>query len=135
VGAKAMLHPAVPRDVYLSIAAACDIGLVATIAETGVPTFPSKTIDYLRVGLPVVASVESTTDYRTFVEDNGFGLVVPAGESRSWLDAISRIVDDPDIHATMVRAGRAALQTHFDVANAARLILKEGLGLGDAADA
>ena len=134
-GDNVMLHPAVPRDVYLSIAAACDIGLVATIAETGVPTFPSKTIDYLRVGLPVVASVESTTDYRTFVEDNGFGLVVPAGESRSWLDAISRIVDDPDIHATMVRAGRAALQTHFDVANAARLILKEGLGLGDAADA
>lgn len=126
-GNNVLLHPAVSRETYLSIAAACDVGLVATLGGTGVPTFPSKTIDYLRVGLPVVASVESTTDYRNFVEENGFGLAVTAGDAKGWLQAILKIVDMPDLHAAMIAAGRDALRTHFDVANAARLILTEGL--------
>lgn len=127
-GDNVLLLPPVARDDYLRVAAACDIGPVATIADTGVPTFPSKTIDYLRVGLPVVASVESTTDYRAFIEENGFGTAVTAGDTEGWLDAIARIVDAPHLHAAMAAAGRPALEAHFDVARAARLILDEGLG-------
>jgi len=124
-----MLHAAVARETYLEIAAACDVGLVATLGDTGVPTFPSKTIDYLRVGLPIAASIEATTDYGDFVEHNGFGSAVIAGDPSRWLDAITRIIDAPENHAAMVEAGHRALRKHFDVRQAARLILKEGLGL------
>lgn len=124
-----VLHPPVARDAYLQVAAACDIGLVATLGGTGVPTFPSKTIDYLRVGLPIAASIEATTDYGNFVEDNGFGTAVIAGDAATWLDAVTRILDAPETHKAMVAAGRCALRAHFDVAQAARLILKEGLDL------
>ncbi|HWI86378.1 MAG TPA: glycosyltransferase, partial [Sphingomonas sp.] len=65
-GDNAILHPAVTRDAYLEIASACDVGLVATVPNTGVPTFPSKTIDYLRAGIPIAASIETTTDYGAF---------------------------------------------------------------------
>lgn len=128
-GDNLLLHPPVARDAYLEVAAACDIGLVATLGDTGVPTFPSKTIDYLRVGLPIAASIEATTDYGDFVEENGFGTAVVAGDPARWLEAIVRILDTPAVHGKMIQAGRRALLAHFDVAQAARLILKEGLGL------
>jgi glycosyltransferase involved in cell wall biosynthesis len=128
-GDNVRLHPPVPRDSYLEIAAACDLGLVATLGDTGVPTFPSKTIDYLRVGLPIAASIEATTDYGDFVEENGFGTAVIAGKVQIWLDAVTHILDSPETHAAMVSAGRRALLAHFDVAQAAQLVLREGLGL------
>jgi len=126
-GDNVRLMPPVAREAYLSIAAACDVGLVATLGDTGVPTFPSKTIDYLRTGLPVAASIETSTDYGAFVEDNGFGIAVRAGDTAAWLAAIVRIVDTPDLREAMIANGRRALLAHFDVAQAARLILAHGI--------
>jgi glycosyltransferase involved in cell wall biosynthesis len=117
-----------PRDEYLALAGACDIGLVSTTADTGVPTFPSKTIDYIKAGLPVVASVETTTDYRDFVCENGFGVVVDAGDQAGLLAAIGALVDDPVRRETMIQAGRRTLSEHFDVAATARKIMAQGLG-------
>jgi glycosyltransferase involved in cell wall biosynthesis len=118
-----LLRAPVPRDEYLKIASACDIGLVSTVATAGVPTFPSKTIDYMRAGLPVVASVETVTDYRTFIEHNGFGVAVNAGDPIACFAAVRDIVDDPITYARMRQAGYAALG-QFDVAVAAAAILK-----------
>jgi hypothetical protein len=39
---------------------ACDVGIVCTVAGVD-SSFPSKTIDYLRAGLPIVAAVEQDT--------------------------------------------------------------------------
>lgn len=58
--------PRVPRAEYLDVIRACDIALVSTARNVDVPTFPSKTLDYLRAGLPIVASVEKSTDYGQF---------------------------------------------------------------------
>jgi len=128
-GDNVVLRPSIARSAYLQIAAACDIGLVATLGNTGAPTFPSKTIDYLRVGLPIAASIEATTDYGDFIEENGFGRAVIAGDTARWLDAVMGILDEPETYSAMVAAGRRTLLAHFDVAQASRLILKEGLDL------
>jgi O-antigen/teichoic acid export membrane protein len=113
----------VGRDDYLALIAACDVGIVATVANVDVPTFPSKTIDYLRAGLPVAASVEASTDFDAFVEAQGFGLAVAAGRPDRLLDAIASIVGDQDRRRAMVLAGRRTLQEVFnvDVAVAAML--------------
>ena len=105
----------VGRDDYLALIAACDVGIVATVANVDVPTFPSKTIDYLRAGLPVTASVEASTDFDSFVETQGFGLAVAAGRPDRVLDAIASIVGDDDRRRAMVLAGRKTLREVFDV--------------------
>ena len=121
--ANVQLRPPVARDAYLGFIAACDIGLVSTVAGTGVPTFPSKTIDYLRAGLPIVASVETTTDYRAFVTDNGFGVVVDAGNPVALRDAIRDLSASPERRRAMADAGRVALNRHFDVRRTAGRLL------------
>jgi glycosyltransferase involved in cell wall biosynthesis len=103
------------RDEYLALVAACDVGIVATVANVDVPTFPSKTIDYLRAGLPVVASVEATTDFDEFVEARGFGLSVRAGDPVGLLETIGAILADDDRRMDMVAAGRLTLRETFNV--------------------
>jgi glycosyltransferase involved in cell wall biosynthesis len=127
--ANVALEPAMARDEYLQLISACDLGLVSTVADVGVPAFPSKTWDYLRAGLPVVASVEiagdaSNPDYGGMVEQYGFGRIVPAGDARKFLDAILSVIDDEKQMQRMSDAGRRALEEVHDARSAVRRILE-----------
>jgi glycosyltransferase involved in cell wall biosynthesis len=115
----------VGRDDYLALAASCDVGIVATVPNVDVPTFPSKTIDYLRAGLPVAASVEATTDFGEFVEAHGFGVAVTAGQSGQLLAAIVEILSDERRRAAMILAGRQVLRDVFNVEVAVTAMLDQ----------
>ena len=93
------------------------------MAGVDVPTFPSKTLDYLRAGVPVVASVEATTDYGAFVEERGFGVAEVAGDPVRLLGGIARVLESPDARRAMVAAGRRTLTDIFDVNRAALALL------------
>ncbi len=127
-GDNVLLLPPVGRDAYLHLLSACTVALVATVANTGVPTFPSKTIDYLRAGLPVVAAVEDSTDYSAFVEENGFGIATSAGDIPAYVDAIATLMNDELRRAQMAAAGRTALARHFDPDVAAATMMELALG-------
>jgi len=125
VGSNVIHIPAVSRDAYLQIAMSCDVGLISTVANSGVPTFPSKVIDYLRAGLPVIASVESSTDFGSYVEQAGFGKHVPAGDANRYFSAICEVVDSAIIRRDMCLSGYRALRDGFDVEAAAAAVLAE----------
>lgn len=126
-GANLTLIPPLERDAYLDLAASCDIGLVVTVPISDIPTFPSKTLDYLQASIPVVAAVEPDTDFRPFVEQHGFGIVVAAGDAQALLDAVTTLAQDPRLRHEMAAAGRRALVEVFDVKQAAGHILTAGL--------
>lgn len=118
-----VLIPGLGRDRYLELAAACDVGIVCTVSGVDAPTFPSKTLDYLRAGLPIAASVEAATDYGRTIEQAGFGLATEAGAPEKLLDIILSISTDKTRAAQMSRQGRAALSDMFDVGRATAQIL------------
>jgi glycosyltransferase involved in cell wall biosynthesis len=120
-----MLLAGMGRDQYLTLASACDVGIVCTVPNVDVPTFPSKTIDYLRAGLPVVASVEATTDFGDFVREQGFGLATGSGHPEALLAAIETIVDDSKAAKLMRISGQRTLHEVFAVEAAARTILAQ----------
>jgi glycosyltransferase involved in cell wall biosynthesis len=110
----------IPRQDYLSVVSACDVGIVCTVGNVDVPTFPSKIIDYLRVGLPVVASVQTSTDYGRFIENNGVGLAVGAGDPRAMVGAIAH---DGVVRKRMAATGRRVLTECFYVQRVAARLL------------
>ncbi|VVE81582.1 glycosyltransferase WbuB [Pandoraea sputorum] len=63
----------IPRDEYLTFLTACDIGVVFNSGTVSVPTFPSKSIDYFRAGLPILGAVEAATDYSEILENDIHG--------------------------------------------------------------
>lgn len=127
-GDNVRVIPPLPRDEYLSVASACDIGVNATAAHVVVPTFPTKTIDYLRARIPIAASVEAASDYGEFVEDNGVGLTSPAGDPRALLGILQRMAEDPAMRQRMRNAAQPTLDKYLDVRVAARSIIEDCFG-------
>ncbi|HEN8799340.1 TPA: glycosyltransferase family 4 protein [Pseudomonas putida] len=115
----------VPRERYLDIAQACDVALVCTVRDVDVPSFPSKTIDYLRVGLPIVASVERSTDYGDFIVAQDVGVRVEAGEPARLHECIELLLADPQGLARMARRGPECMAEHFDVEQVARQLIDQ----------
>jgi glycosyltransferase involved in cell wall biosynthesis len=77
-------RPAMPRDAYLQLLTACDVGMVATVAGVTSFTIPSKTLDYLRAGLPVVAALEAGSDLSALLERYGVGRAVAFGDPEGF---------------------------------------------------
>lgn len=48
-----LLYDYVPRDEYLALVSACQLGIVATVDNVDVPTFPSKLLIILGVPSPL----------------------------------------------------------------------------------
>ena len=117
-----LLKP-MPRPEYLELATACDAGLVVTVADTVVPTFPSKTIDYVRTGLPVLASVEEGTDFGQIVSDQGFGRAIIAGDSKRLHQAILDIFEDRSALRKMREASERSAVEFFSVSRACQEII------------
>lgn len=84
----------IPRTSYLSFLSACDVGIVSTVRGVSVPTFPSKTLDYLHARLPILASVEECTDFGDFIAGNGLGSSVRAGNCEEFAAAVEKFVGD-----------------------------------------
>lgn len=113
----------IPRNEYLKVAGACDVALVCTVRDVDVPSFPSKTIDYLRLGLPIVASVEKTTDFGDFLAEQGVGVGVEAGQPEVLLGAIESLLVDQDRLNAMSARGPECFQEHFEVRRVASQLL------------
>jgi glycosyltransferase involved in cell wall biosynthesis len=111
------------RDEFLSLLTACDIGLIATVPQVDSSSFPTKTIDYLRASLPVVAAVEATSDYRAFLEQWKIGISLAAGDAKALFAAVTQMADDPKMTAGFEHRARACLEEVFDAKRAAQRIL------------
>jgi glycosyltransferase involved in cell wall biosynthesis len=72
------------REEYLHSLNGFDVGLIITVPEVSVPSFPSKVIDYFKAALPVLAAVEESTDFGDFIESIGAGVSVISSD----LDAL-----------------------------------------------
>lgn len=116
--------PTVQRDRYLSVVSACDVGMVATVRGVSSFSFPTKTIDYLRAGLPVVAAVEPGSDYTDILTGYDVGRSVAFDDAGGYLAALEALTaPDLDRAALRVRADRA-LDEVFDVRHSARTVLE-----------
>lgn len=101
---------------YRQLATAFDVGIIATASDVAVPSFPSKVIDYVRCGIPVVALVQPPSDFGEFIERLSIGIATadPAGDR--ILASIYRALESIEMEV----AGAYALREVFDV-NRARL--------------
>lgn len=63
-----------PQDQYLSFLAACDVGMIILNERMATPNFPSKSLSYLNMRVPILAALDHTTDFGEYLEDNNAGL-------------------------------------------------------------
>ena len=114
---------ALPRSEYLKLISACDCGIVATQRDTGVPTFPSKTLDYFRAGIPVVASVEDSTDFGIFLMEKEAGVVARSGDAEELATKIIELTSDKKRAEKITNNSRNLVENYFNVQSIVHQIL------------
>lgn len=121
----------VARSDYLSLIGACDVGMVATVKEFTSWAFPSKTIDYLRVGIPFVTAVEPGSDYPALLEPYGVSENVECGDAAAFQAAVEKLAKDARPRPRTRESARQCLDQVFDVRHAVNAVLR---AVGEPAD-
>lgn len=116
--ANLLYHPALSREDYLQLLGACDVGMVATVPGVTSFSLPSKTIDYLRTGLPIVAAIEHGSDFIAILEKYQVGAAVPFGDSVAFQSQAERLA----LAGRVNEAAERCLREVFDVGHAVATI-------------
>jgi glycosyltransferase involved in cell wall biosynthesis len=115
--------PATSRSAYGELLGACDVGMVATVPGVSSFSIPSKTVDYLRAGLPIVAAVEPGSDFAAILESYGVGRAVPFREPLAFFKEAERLATDLHLRAAAREAAPRCLEEVFDVRHAVDTII------------
>jgi glycosyltransferase involved in cell wall biosynthesis len=117
--ANVLYRSPLSRSDYLELLGACDVGMVATVPGVTSFSIPSKTIDYLRAGLPIVAAVEHGNDFVQILERYGVGAAVPFGDSNGFFLEAERLAK----RGRVTERAERCLREIFDVRHALATVL------------
>ena len=95
------------------------IGLVSQRAEITEFNLPSKLMNYMAHGIPVLASVNPRSETARIVRESGSGWVTDATDPRAFAEKASHILCDRDALRGAGAAGHAFAQRHFAPASVA----------------
>ena len=115
----------IPREDYEKLISSCDVGIVSLDVRFTVPNFPSKTVDYLKLGLPILASLDrcSLDDYGYLLEnDIKAGLVCDATDTIKYKENLLKLVNDKKLYTELSIKGRKYYEDNFNVENNYKMI-------------
>jgi glycosyltransferase involved in cell wall biosynthesis len=94
-----------PELLYASVLAAADVLLVNQRGTVRDMALPSKLTSYFASGRPVVAAVAPESETAVEIRDSGAGIVCAPDSPAALLDAISCLVDDPQLAVSLGARG------------------------------
>lgn len=118
----------VPREDYEKVTASCDIGLVSLDERFTVPNFPSKTTDYFKLSLPILASLDkcASKDYGDFLQNKvKGGLFAEAGSVEELYEQFMKLYLNENLRKTLGNNGRKYYEENLSVDKAYEAIKNE----------
>ena len=118
----------IPRVDYEKLTAACDIGIVSLDERFTVPNFPSKTTDYFKLSLPILASLDgcAVKDYGNFLQNEvKGGLYSQAGNTQELYEKFMLLYENKELRKKLGDNGRKFYEENLGVDKAYKLIMKE----------
>jgi glycosyltransferase involved in cell wall biosynthesis len=112
VEAACTLYGSRPYPEVFRLLGSCHIG-IAVLHDTGNyrGSLPTKLLEYMLVGLPVIASDFAVN--RAYVSEPGTGLLVEPGRPEAIAEAVSTLVSDPERYGHMSRRGSSLVRHRF----------------------
>ncbi|MDQ8044960.1 MAG: glycosyltransferase family 4 protein [Patulibacter sp.] len=100
-------------DEFVPVLRSASIGLVSQRPDITEFNLPSKLMNYMAWGIPVLASVDPHSETARIVRDSGAGWVTDAARPADFAALASRVVADRDALAAAGRRGFDYAQQHF----------------------
>jgi glycosyltransferase involved in cell wall biosynthesis len=109
----------VERKVYESLMLTCDVGLVSLSPKFSIPNFPSKTMDYIKFNLPILAALDkcALADYGHFIENSAkVGLCCDAENMEMYKKNLLRLYEDKSLYKLLASNCDKAFKEYFNIA-------------------
>jgi colanic acid biosynthesis glycosyl transferase WcaI len=122
--------PLQSRDRHLGILKASDVCLISLKKRFDSPSVPSKSLDMMACGKPILANVPLTGDLAGLIHDADCGVVVEPEQPEVLASAIRRLFSDQDRRRVMGENGRVYLRTELSLERCLREYeaILDGLG-------
>lgn len=105
--------PMQPWSKYPEVLAASDVSMINLNKNLTTPVVPSKLLNIMAAGRPVVASLPLNGDAPKIVAEAGCGLCVEAGDAEGLAQAILTLYQNPEQAQEMGQRGRIYAEKHF----------------------
>lgn len=110
-----------PKDEYQFVSNQCDVGMMFLDYRFTIPNFPSRILNYLASGNPVLAATDHNSDIGTIARDNGFGFCCESNDVKGFEKAVNDfILADREI---MGKKGWEFFKDNWAVENGYKIIM------------
>lgn len=113
-----ILHPTLPKQDFQDLLTLCHVGLISLHADFTVPNIPSKALDYFNIGIPVLASLDYSTDFGKILEREKCGLWTYAGKHETLFELFKRLYFDEELRQQLGTNGRNYFKRELQPDNA-----------------
>ena len=113
------------RDDYQNLIKQCDIGLINLSRKFTIPNIPSKTTDYFKAGIPILASTDRNTDYKDLlIKKAKAGLWSETGDLEGYKSNFEKLFNDKKLRKKLGKNGRKFLEENLSVERTYQIISK-----------
>ena len=81
-----------PKDEYQQVSDQCDVGMMFLDHKFTIPNFPSRILNYLASGNPVLAATDPNSDIGMIARDNGFGFYCESNDLKGFAKAVDDFI-------------------------------------------
>lgn len=86
-----------PQNDYLKLLSSCDVGFIVLNEKHATPNFPSKTLSYFNLKVPVLAAIDKVTDFGAYLDKNEAGLWSIAGDTDAFKKNLLKYYQSPQL--------------------------------------
>lgn len=88
--------PFLEKQEYLKLLRISSVGLVMLDNRFTIPNFPSRSLDYMKAGLPVYCVTDNVSDLGDLAEKNGFGVKTLSNNVTNFVKGLEKFADIRD---------------------------------------
>lgn len=113
-----------PREDYFNLLTNCNIGLISLHQDFTVPNTPMKLNDYLNAGIPILASIDKSTDLGEILVQNKMGLFAYSDSPGDLFLQFKMLYENPDICREFGKNGKQFCYQNFGIEKTYQEIVK-----------
>lgn len=100
-----ILQSSVSKSKYQDLLRICDVGLISLHKDFTIPNIPSKILDYMNIGVPILASLDKSTDFNEILEESQSGLWSFSGDHNGFKSNLDVLYKNKVLRKEMGRNG------------------------------
>ncbi len=93
----------------------CDVGIISLADFYSIPNYPSRSLTYMRSGLPILAITDVVTDVKDIIEDNNFGIWCRSGDYDCFNKQVDLYVSNEELRKKHSKISRQFFLDNYEV--------------------